>query len=64
MLGVGLKEVLFISQLVFVWRGVGFWRRVRLINSKAELYVLFCSQQSFVRMGAIGDVLVEVVWEE
>ena len=44
--------------------GSAFGERVRLINSKAELYVLFCSQQSFVRMGAIGDVLVEVVWEE
>ena len=33
--------------------GSAFGERVRLINSKAELYVLFCSQQSFVRMG--GD---------
>ena len=51
--------MLFISQLVFCGGGSAFGERVRLINSKAELYVLFYSQQSFVRM---GSELKEVVY--
>ena len=69
MLGVGLKEVLFISQLVVVWRGVGFLEKSPAFEFEGyktyiSAFKLFCSQQLFVRVGAIGDVLVEVVWEE